>query len=129
MEVALVITSLCVILSLLVSQCSCSSDQTPLVPSHELGHDAKLAQNKPPRKLRPFEEPIVNTNKSKNLIPGANENVALQGKQYHHQSMLDGRKGTRQNWLEKNSWQYFTMDYARVRRRRPIHNKSITLGH
>lgn len=34
--------------------------------------------------------------------------------------------GTRQEWVEGgDTSQYFTMDYSHVKRRRPIHNKSL----
>lgn len=40
-----------------------------------------------------------------------------------------GNKGTRQEWMEEEDpSQYFTMDYNRVKRRRPIHNKKLPVG-
>ncbi|XAR65318.1 hypothetical protein NMG60_11009403 [Bertholletia excelsa] len=41
-----------------------------------------------------------------------------------------GRRGTRQEWVEEgpDASLFFTMDYSKVRRRRPIHNKSIPVG-
>lgn len=39
---------------------------------------------------------------------------------------LDEEKGTRQEWMEEEV--AFTMDYHRVRRRRPIHNKQVPVG-
>ncbi|KAK9934948.1 hypothetical protein M0R45_022069 [Rubus argutus] len=38
------------------------------------------------------------------------------------------RSGTRQEWMEgddEDTSAFFTMDYSKVRRRRPIHNKSL----
>ena len=40
-------------------------------------------------------------------------------------------RGTRQEWVEGsdvNVSQFFTMDYSHVRRRRPIHNKSLPVA-
>ena len=37
--------------------------------------------------------------------------------------------GTMQEWMERADLsQFFTMDYSQVRRRRPIHNKSLPVG-
>jgi len=45
------------------------------------------------------------------------------------QNMEVGTKGTRQEWMESDDpSQYFTMDYNRVKRRRPIHNKQLPVG-
>lgn len=45
------------------------------------------------------------------------------------QNMEVGSKGTRQEWMESDDpSQYFTMDYNRVKRRRPIHNKQLPVG-
>jgi hypothetical protein len=46
------------------------------------------------------------------------------------QNMEIGNKGTRQEWMEEadDPSQYFTMDYTRVKRRRPIHNKKLPVG-
>uniref|UniRef100_M1BQK7 Uncharacterized protein n=1 Tax=Solanum tuberosum TaxID=4113 RepID=M1BQK7_SOLTU len=44
----------------------------------------------------------------------------------HEGEVIHARKGTRQEWVEgKDTSDFFTMDYHWVRRRRPIHNKSI----
>lgn len=42
------------------------------------------------------------------------------------QDMVVGNKGTRQEWMEEEV--AFTMDYHRVRRRRPIHNKQVPVA-
>lgn len=42
-----------------------------------------------------------------------------------------GRGQTWQQWMDENggdSSEFFTMDYSRVRRRRPIHNKGLPVG-
>ena len=39
------------------------------------------------------------------------------------------KAGKREEWEEgEDATQYFTMDYSRVRRRRPIHNKSTPVA-
>lgn len=39
-------------------------------------------------------------------------------------------KGTWQEWIEgnKDTSEFFTMDYSHVKRRRPIHNKSVPIS-
>ncbi|XP_050225592.1 uncharacterized protein LOC126675061 isoform X2 [Mercurialis annua] len=68
-----------------------------------------------PRKLRlllaPHDPPIY---VQAQVHPISNNN---------HQKHLSG---TRQEWVERaDTSEFFTMDYSRVRRRRPIHNKSL----
>ncbi|KAK3039784.1 hypothetical protein RJ639_027097, partial [Escallonia herrerae] len=53
--------------------------------------------------------------------------VALSGKPQHKEAdTIHASKGTWQEWAEgADASQHFTMDYSHVRRRRPIHNKSV----
>ncbi|KAI3953673.1 hypothetical protein MKW98_017497 [Papaver atlanticum] len=53
----------------------------------------------------------------------------LSGKRPRNHDIMEGRKGTRQTWVESKAYQYFTMDYTEVRRRRPVHNKFMPLQH
>ena len=57
-------------------------------------------------------------------------NVTCLGKPYDKEPGLRrGRGGTMQEWMEgADMSQFFTMDYSHVRRRRPIHNKSVPVG-
>lgn len=53
-------------------------------------------------------------------------NVNIPAKPNH---LTRGNRGTRQEWLEgPDTSLYYTMDYANVQRRRPIHNKALPLG-
>ncbi|XP_039025536.1 probable root meristem growth factor 8 [Hibiscus syriacus] len=74
-----------------------------------------------PRKLRFTEEFAFKGNEAvaQHSISSTkkNEDVPGKTKQKEH--------GRRQQWAEGD---YFTMDYPRVRRRRPIHNKSLPVG-
>lgn len=57
-------------------------------------------------------------------------NVTCLGKPYDKEPGLRrGRGGTMKEWMEgADMSQFFTMDYSHVRRRRPIHNKSVPVG-
>ncbi|KAJ0038129.1 hypothetical protein Pint_23444 [Pistacia integerrima] len=58
-------------------------------------------------------------------------NVICVGKKTYNKEKgeMHGGKGTRQEWVEgTDTSQYFTMDYSHVKRRRPIHNKSLPVG-
>ncbi|KAI3976671.1 hypothetical protein MKX01_008529 [Papaver californicum] len=39
-------------------------------------------------------------------------------KRPRNHDIMEGRKGTHQTWVESKAYQYFTMDYTEVRRRR-----------
>ncbi|WVZ09206.1 hypothetical protein V8G54_013736 [Vigna mungo] len=82
-----------------------------------------------PRKLR-FTEKVKEDEKARDLGPHKQDDSFAAEKQYHRkQNMVLGNKGTRQEWMEVDDpSQYFTMDYTRVRRRRPIHNKKLPVG-
>lgn len=47
-----------------------------------------------------------------------------------HETGTGSGRGTRQEWVDSGAdiSQYFTMDYSNVRRRSPIHNKSLPVG-
>ncbi|KAK0574218.1 hypothetical protein LWI29_019895 [Acer saccharum] len=90
-----------------------------------------------PRKLRFTSEVTVNghgetlhshnKHKEEEVTPSS-------GKQYKEEEKVihgngNGSKGTRQEWVEgTDTSQYFTMDYSHVKRRRPIHNKSLPVA-
>ncbi|KAL5725753.1 hypothetical protein ACHQM5_008864 [Ranunculus cassubicifolius] len=121
MEFITVITTLCIFLSIAFT--------SPCVSSLETGIGSAVTA-KLPRKLIPTKDALAaKAYVSQAFIPDANSKATLPGRtpQTRHVK-LDGRDGTRQKWVEGHMWQYFTMDYSRVRRRRPIHNKSIPNG-
>ncbi|RDX91790.1 hypothetical protein CR513_26174, partial [Mucuna pruriens] len=111
---------------------TCSSSQIQLQPSLNLegavNTNLQLSLTTVPRKLR-FTEKVKEDDEARDLASYKQENSFAAGKQYHRkQNMVLGKKGTRQEWMEvdvDDPSQYFTMDYTRVRRRRPIHNKQM----
>ncbi|MED6200107.1 hypothetical protein PIB30_082022 [Stylosanthes scabra] len=105
------------------------------------GHRQKISLPKTvARKLIRFTEKVEEFDDEvavrDNNIPSHKPKASFAaGKQDNNrnQNMVLGRKGTsRQEWMEMGNHdhpsQYFTMDYARVRRRRPIHNKNLPVG-
>ncbi|XP_042500541.1 protein GOLVEN 6-like [Macadamia integrifolia] len=121
----LAIVTLC-ILSLLVTPCA--SHQTQVPSSLEQVHDLGISLTNLPRKLRTVEKPSI-VKRCKTEVPKPEEPEA-NNKDFsgmtHSQVMLNGKEGTRQIWMErKDMWQFFTMDYSHVRRRQPVHNKSL----
>ncbi|QHO42360.1 uncharacterized protein LOC107489602 [Arachis duranensis] len=101
-------------------------------------HQQKISLPKTvPRKLRFTDEKVEEYDdevvvRDNNIASHEQKGSLAAGKQHNrNQNMVLGSKGTRQEWTEirsDDSSQYFTMDYARVRRRRPIHNKKLPVG-
>ncbi|XP_015164768.1 uncharacterized protein [Solanum tuberosum] len=90
-----------------------------------LDHEGKMTLPSSPRKLKFNEHPnqVKSNGNQMNLVPL--NTAQLTGKE-HEGEVIHARKGTRQEWVEgKDTSDFFTMDYHWVRRRRPIHNKSI----
>ncbi|KAK2376091.1 hypothetical protein QL285_076922 [Trifolium repens] len=75
------------------------------------------------RKLRIFTKKVKESDEARDSLLGGKESKKKQ-------NMEVGNKGTRQEWMEEadDPSQYFTMDYTRVKRRRPIHNKKLPVG-
>ncbi|KAJ7943293.1 hypothetical protein O6P43_032869 [Quillaja saponaria] len=132
MEMIMIIfTLLCLMLSALLP--SCTSLQVQFQPSQDDDHQVnKVEFSVPtlPRKLRFIEE--VKTSKGIDLTSNKKQKEDLSGKKYpKKQSMMHGiSKGTWPEWVEKDETtsQFFTMDYSHVKRRRPIHNKSMPVA-
>ncbi|CAL5189112.1 unnamed protein product [Lathyrus oleraceus] len=72
-----------------------------------------------------FTEKVKESDEAIDLVSHKKEDSLPTGKEKKKkQKMAVGRKGTRQEWMEsEDPSEYFTMDYNRVKRRRPIHNK------
>ncbi|XP_049364961.1 uncharacterized protein LOC125829810 [Solanum verrucosum] len=90
-----------------------------------LDHEGKMTLPSSPRKLKFNEHPnqVKSNGNQMNLVPL--NTAQLTGKE-HEGEVVHARKGTRQEWVEgKDTSDFYTMDYHWVRRRRPIHNKSI----
>ncbi|XP_010320835.1 uncharacterized protein [Solanum lycopersicum] len=91
-----------------------------------LDHEGKMTLPSSPRKLKFNEMPnqVKSNGNQMNLVPL--NTAQLTGKEHEAAEMVNARKGTRQEWVEgKDTSEFFTMDYHWVRRRRPIHNKSV----
>ncbi|KAL4363644.1 hypothetical protein GQ457_04G010720 [Hibiscus cannabinus] len=83
----------------------------------------EISPNPPllPRKLRFSEEQAFKGKVAvaQHSISSTKKKEAVSGKAKQKE------QGRRPEWGEED---YFTMDYSHVRRRRPIHNKSLPLG-
>ncbi|CAN4124642.1 unnamed protein product [Withania somnifera] len=95
-----------------------------------LDHEVKMTIPSSSRKLKFNEQPNVKSSGNQmNLVPlNTAQQPSLTGKEHEEEGaeMVPARKGTRQEWVEgKDTSDFFTMDYHWVRRRRPIHNKSV----
>ncbi|GMJ13423.1 root meristem growth factor 8, GOLVEN 6 [Hibiscus trionum] len=110
------ITVLC--FSFFALQTPCISLQIQSQPANEQGNTTKALCSSPllvPRKLR-FTQGVAVAQHSISSTEKKGD-VSGTGKQKE--------QGRRQQWVEGD---YFTMDYSGVRRRRPIHNKSMPVG-
>ncbi|KAK4841520.1 hypothetical protein QYF36_005796 [Acer negundo] len=130
MELLLVITVLCFSFSLFQSPgVSLDIQMEPSLQNGAVNEVQQLYVStvQLPRKLRFTAEVTVNghgetllshkKHKEEEVAPGS-------GKQYKEKE--NGSKGTWKEWVEgTDTSQYFTMDYSHVKRRRPIHNKSL----
>ncbi|KAJ4710694.1 hypothetical protein OWV82_016848 [Melia azedarach] len=148
MELMIVITVLCFSLSLLQTPGTAASlqIQQEVLRSHGKVNGVDDDQLSLPRKLR-FTAEVTkqvqghggdqnsmtddNKVKVKEDAPAAG-NMVYNKKQGEvmHGSRSNNKKGTRAEWVERGGdiSQYFTMDYSHVKRRRPIHNKSLPVG-
>ncbi|XP_022775752.1 probable root meristem growth factor 8 [Durio zibethinus] len=128
MELIVFIIVLC--FSFFTLQTPCTSLQIQLQSSNEQA--AKGVQLSPPtlpRKLRFTEEVTEKRNEAQHSISNTKQKDDVSGKTYQKkEATVHGSRGTRQQWMEEGGpdiSQYFTMDYSQVKRRRPIHNKSL----
>ncbi|XP_054791932.1 protein GOLVEN 6-like [Prosopis cineraria] len=139
MELVMTIIVLSIFFSGLLPHCS-GSLQLPLmkpplqyqVNSHYLSLPQIF-----PRKLMNTERQIKeHDEESTHGASKQNDKENLSGKEQEKEQKMKvvrkkkkKNKGTRQEWVEgEDPSQYMTMDYSRVRRRRPIHNKNIPVA-
>ncbi|XP_030514557.1 uncharacterized protein LOC115728354 isoform X1 [Rhodamnia argentea] len=139
---------------LILTTSSYASHHVHALPSLEQAREAPVVSPRnSPRKLRPFEQVAVTvrSNPAKLAeklivhIKGRGKEVPTAApKRKEDKSGGDGvgsrepgpatmhgkdKRGTWREWGEgTDPTQYFTMDYSQVRRRRPIHNKSLPVG-
>ncbi|XP_034700322.1 probable root meristem growth factor 8 isoform X2 [Vitis riparia] len=135
----IVITMLCI--GLLILLTPCASLQIQLQPWHGQAHDDLISQHlgdaydlqqhsfsKMPRKLRLIQ--VKRDGEKDSMSQHHKKKADFSGKPCDKEPGLRrGRGGTMKEWMEgADMSQFFTMDYSHVRRRRPIHNKSVPVG-
>ncbi|GAA0146704.1 hypothetical protein LIER_42919 [Lithospermum erythrorhizon] len=124
----IIMTTLSILLSFLSSSCASNKDG-------EHGHGVQLSTPPGlPRKLKVNEEAImVKGSEKKDVMvveTPKKQNEGLSGKSYRQEAKnRHGNKGSSSSsgkgLDEGDDFEFFTMDYRRVRRRRPVHNKSV----
>ncbi|RVW61697.1 hypothetical protein CK203_065934 [Vitis vinifera] len=135
----IVITMLCI--GLLILLTPCASLQIQLQPWHGQAHDDLISLHlgdaydlqqhsfsKMSRKLRLIQ--VKRDGEKDSMSQHHKKKADFSGKPYDKEPGLRrGRGGTMKEWMEgADMSQFFTMDYSHVRRRRPIHNKSVPVG-
>ncbi|RVX06266.1 hypothetical protein CK203_027565 [Vitis vinifera] len=135
----IVITMLCI--GLLILLTPCASLQIQLQPLHGQAHDDLISLHlgdaydlqqhsfsKMPRKFRLIQ--VKRDGEKDSMSQHHKKKADFSGKPYDKEPGLRrGRGGTMKEWMEgADMSQFFTMDYSHVRRRRPIHNKSVPVG-
>ncbi|KAL5761576.1 hypothetical protein ACOSP7_017840 [Xanthoceras sorbifolium] len=128
MELILVITLLCFCLSLLISPCVSLEIQVQPSLDKVMNEVQLISVSTLPRKLR-FTTEVTVKGHEETVSDNKQEVVHGKEKKKEENVMVHGSKGTWQEWLERTETsEYFTMDYSHVKRRRPIHNKSLPLA-
>ncbi|KAK4260958.1 hypothetical protein QN277_004015 [Acacia crassicarpa] len=139
MELVMIITVLIsIFFSSLHPHCSASLQLPLMKPPLQSQVNAHYLSLPPfPRKLMSTEQQVVGHEEATQGASRKNDKEISSGKEEEKKEKMKvvvGKKkkkktGTRQEWVEgEDPSQYFTMDYSRVRRRRPIHNKNIPVA-
>ncbi|XP_021815235.1 uncharacterized protein LOC110757813 [Prunus avium] len=134
MELVFFIMLCIIVLSFSALLTPCTSLHIQLQPSNKQAND-ELQVSLPtlPRKLRFTEKVTIAGQEGKDYAPPnkQKENVSASGGNDikpnfpKEKESVRRSSGTWQEWMEgENTSEFFTMDYSKVRRRRPIHNKS-----
>ncbi|XP_068326507.1 protein GOLVEN 6 [Pyrus communis] len=130
-------TLLCfLILSVLLITPGCASLQTQLQPSNKQGkNELQVSFPTLPRKLRLTGKVAEQEGKDSSAYNNHKESALAGGKKPRIEKEEDEevqvveRSRSAETWQEQmekeDTSEFFTMDYHRVRRRRPIHNKSF----
>ncbi|KAF8039191.1 hypothetical protein BT93_B1674 [Corymbia citriodora subsp. variegata] len=128
---------LCILsLSMLLLASSYASRQVHALPSLQQAQEAPLLSPlNSPRKLGLFEQVTIK-GRDKEVSPAQQKwkedksgGEGARGREPATTTLGKGKRGTWREWAEgADSTHYFTMDYSQVRRRRPIHNKSLPVG-
>ncbi|KAK4423659.1 hypothetical protein Salat_1948800 [Sesamum alatum] len=130
-----VVAALFVVVSFLLPPSLCTASDHLQQYGNSALHQEQFIFPSLPRKLNLQEEAAVKKSlgNDEDLLVRKKLMEAPSGKKrhenmvvHHHDDQQTAGKGTWREWIEspKRS-EYFTMDYAWVRRRRPIHNKKI----
>ncbi|ONI31120.1 hypothetical protein PRUPE_1G293600 [Prunus persica] len=136
MELVFFIMPCILVLSFSALLTPCTSLHIQLQPSNkQAAANDELQSSLPtlPRKLRFTEKVTIAGQEGKDSAPPnkQKENVSAAGgndikpKFQKEKESVQRSSGTWQEWMEgEDTSEFFTMDYSKVRRRRPIHNKS-----
>ncbi|XP_056166214.1 uncharacterized protein LOC115666024 isoform X2 [Syzygium oleosum] len=127
---------LCILsLSMLILTSSYAPHQVHALLSVQQAQEAHLLSPlNSPRKLRLFEQVTIKGRDDEVSTAAQRQKEDRSGGVGVHgsePSTMHGKdkRGTWREWAEgTDPTQYFTMDYSNVRRRRPIHNKSLPVG-
>ncbi|KAM4121324.1 hypothetical protein ACJW30_03G199600 [Castanea mollissima] len=124
----IVMTTLCFALLALLTPSA--SLQIQVQPSHEKANELQHCSLPAlPRKLRLFDKVTVHKKITVGFFAGLDMNIlAIFDLQISFLGLSMMRnKGTWREWVERGAdeSEFYTMDYSSVRRRRPIHNKSM----
>ncbi|KAJ6432007.1 hypothetical protein OIU84_019301 [Salix udensis] len=142
MDLMAIATALCACLSVLLLTPAAAMQIHERQSSHQIAGDGKIKLSVPavvlPRKLRILlddqEVAAVKSYEDQSSRASLNKQKgdSAPGKAYHKEQdgVTGGRPaGTWREWAEgTDKSHFFTMDYSLVRRRRPIHNKSLPVG-
>ncbi|KAK9191544.1 hypothetical protein WN943_020157 [Citrus x changshan-huyou] len=126
MELMRVITSvLCI--SLYLSQTPFASLEIQLQPTHDVqAKEVQLSRLTLPRKLRVLTAEVKGLEAQDKMTHKEDVSAGNTNRLNNKEQGVKPGGGTRQEWVEGgDTSQYFTMDYSHVKRRRPIHNKSL----
>ncbi|KAL3644605.1 hypothetical protein CASFOL_009785 [Castilleja foliolosa] len=135
MDFLIVLVTLCV--AVLIMLPTCASDQVNAQKSLKQNGNSAAQQakftlpNLLPRKLK-LQQEIGTSFNDKDIVPrdkieSSSDNNKIESEK--EEKMVDRTKGTWREWVETpNKSEYFTMDYAWLKRRRPIHNKHLPVN-
>ncbi|KAH6802156.1 root meristem growth factor [Perilla frutescens var. frutescens] len=126
MEPSTLVAAFCVAVSFMMA--SCASDQVNVQESEQqyVQQPYQLTLPLLPRKLK-LQEEVKSSSADKDIMLQKLLEASAGPKKVEKDDVVinhAAKRGTWREWVERpNKSEYFTMDYAWVRRRRPIHNK------
>ncbi|KAH7516141.1 hypothetical protein FEM48_Zijuj10G0103600 [Ziziphus jujuba var. spinosa] len=131
MEYLVIISLICLLLTALLSPCASSQIQVQSFHHKQANNEFQPASIPTlSRKLR-FATIVGKKEGSHFMSNKKEEHISVKADHKEH-VMVHGNRGTRQEWMEGSDGTdpslFFTMDYSHVKRRSPIHNKSLPVG-